>query len=274
MPAFQRNGHEGKSSQLKRRIKVWWNSIKEGIERRLAAFSHRFPRMAKFMGFLRRRRRPLRALFMVFAHALGFVYSIQAVMQTRTEQGAIAWAFALNTIPVVALPAWFVFGSNEVEQYRSSMRVGMQEVRPLAEKMIGNLDRISANPGTDEAGEMLGQLETIASLPLMPGNSAKLLVNGEATYDAILDAISGAEDYILLQFYIYREDKIGKRIRDALMAKAREGVSVFLLLDSMGSIDLSEEFIASMEQEGVKMKFFMDLDGEANRFQSNFRNHR
>ncbi|HSP41965.1 MAG TPA: phospholipase D-like domain-containing protein, partial [Luteolibacter sp.] len=269
---------------LKRRIKARLNSVQGGLQRRYAEFCRSFPRFANFMGFMRRRRRPLRALFMVSAHALGFVYSIQAVMQTRTEQGAIAWAFALNTIPVVALPAWFVFGSNEVENYRSTMRVGMEEVRPLADKLIRNLDQAAADPEkiedgntgapSDNHGEILKRLEAIGSLPLIEGNSAKLLVDGEATYHAILDAVSAAERYILVQFYIFRDDRIGKRIRDALVAKAREGVDVFVLLDNLGSSGLSDGFIESMEREGMKVRYVMNESGTANRFQLNFRNHR
>ena len=227
------------------RIKARINSARAGLERHYAAFCKRFPRIAKFMGLLNRRRRPLRALFMVFAHSLGFVLSIQAVMQTRTEQGAIAWAFALNTVPVAAVPAWFVFGSNEVKTYQGTMRVGMEEVRPLAEKLIQNLDHAAVDPGKDGSGktgaapdnqsEILNRLQAIGSLPLMKGNSARLLVDGEATFQSILDAISDAEHYILFQFYIFREDAIGKRIRDALAAKARAGVSVYLLLDNLGS---------------------------------------
>lgn len=223
------------------------------------------------MGFVRRRHRPLRAVFMVFAHSMGFVFSIQAVMQTRTEQGAVAWAFALNTIPVVALPAWFVFGSNDVENYQSTMRVGMDEVRPLAEQLIESLEPVAS---ADAQGETMERLQTIGSLPMTKGNMAKLLVDGEATYDAILNAISSAETYILIQFYIYRDDGIGKRIRDALVAKAREGVAVYVLLDSYGSIDLTREFIESMEREGVRVTYFMDMSGDTNRFQLNFRNHR
>jgi cardiolipin synthase A/B len=236
------------------------------------------------MGFMHRRHRPLRAIFMVFAHSLGFIFSIEAVMQTRTEQGAIAWAFALNTIPVVAVPAWFVFGSNEVDDYRSTMRVGMEEVRPLAEKLIKNLDQAAADPEefdsgetgapSDNHGEILKRLQTIGSLPVMAGNSAKLLVDGEATYNAILDAISGAEHYILIQFYIFRDDEIGKRVRDSLVAKAREGVDVFLLLDNLGSSGLSSDFIGTMEREGMKVRYFMGEAGNTNRFQLNFRNHR
>ena len=269
---------------MKSIIKEWLHSLKEGLDRRYAGFCRRFPRASEFMGFMRRRRRPIRALFMVFAHTLGFVLSIQAVMQTRTEQGAVAWAIALNTIPVAAVPAWFVFGSNEMAAYHASMRVGMDEVRPLAEKLIENLDQAAADPGADGArdaetssgghGEVLRRLQVIGSLPLMKGNSATLLVDGKATYDAILDAISGAEHYILVQFYIFRDDETGKRFRDALVSKAREGVSVHLLLDNMGSRDLSAGFIESMEREGIMVRYFMNPAGKTNRFQLNFRNHR
>jgi cardiolipin synthase len=267
---------------LKKTIKARLHWIKEDLQRRQTSFCRRFPRVAKFMGFMQHRRRPLRALFMAIAHALGFIFSIEAVMQTRTEQGAVAWAFALNTIPVVAVPAWLVFGSNEVEAYQSAMRVGMDELRPLAEKLIKNVD--FAEPDRDKAGdgetgasaklEALKRLETIGSLPVMAGNSASLLVDGEATYAAILDAIAGADHYILVQFYIFRDDGIGKRIRDALVAKAREGVAVYLLLDNLGSSGLSETFIKSMEREGMKVRYVMNESGKANRFQLNFRNHR
>jgi cardiolipin synthase A/B len=223
-------------------------------------------------------------LTFVVAHTLGFLLSIQAVMQTRTEQGAVAWALALNTAPFVAVPAWFVFGNTKVEYYRDAHRVGIVAVRPLADKLLTNLHRAEANPGdrvsplmgipADDHSEVLRRLETIASLPLLEGNAAHLLVDGAATFDAILDAISGAENYILMQFYIFRDDGVGNVLRDALVAKARDGVDVYLLLDNFGSMALSQGFIASMVREGVNFSYVMDVSGSANRFQLNFRNHR
>jgi cardiolipin synthase len=207
----------------------------------------------------------------VFAHIIGFILSIQAVMQTRTEQGAVAWAFALNTVPVVAVPAWWVFGSKELEGYQSAMRVGMGEVRPLAQRLIGNLSPMASS---GDHGETLDRLQMIGSLPLMQGNTATLLVDGEATFAAMHDAIAAAEDYILVQFYIIREDGTGKAFRDALVAKAREGVTVYLLLDNVGAMGLSGGFIASMEREGIRITSFMQGARGANRFQLNFRNHR
>ena len=237
-----------------------------------AAFRRRFPRLARGAVFLRKRRRRLRASLLVIAHTLGFIFSVEAVMQARTEQGSVAWAFALNTVPLVAVPAWMVFGNQKVADYPATKRVGIDEIRPLAKDLL-RMRGQDRDPGNDPEG-LLASLEKIGSLPMMDGNSARLLVDGEATFAAILAAIDAAEEYILIQFYIFRDDGIGKKVRDALIRKARDGVKVFVLLDNLGAVGLSEEFIESMEREGVKVTFFMDVAGSANRFQLNFRNHR
>jgi cardiolipin synthase len=46
-------------------------------------------------------------LFLLFltAHVCGALSSVDAIMSTRTSQGAIAWVISLNTFPAVALPA-------------------------------------------------------------------------------------------------------------------------------------------------------------------------
>jgi len=249
--------------------------IKEGLEQGHARFCCRHPRAANFMGFVRRRRRPLKGLFIVAAHALGFFFSIEAVMQTRTEQGAVAWAFALNTMPVAAVPAWLVFGDNKLEAYQTTRRAGMEAVRPVAGRLLKNLSQAGkTKPPSAASSEVLKRLQTLGSLPLVEGNAARLLVDGEETYQAMLDAISGAEHYVLVQSFIFREDGIGKRMRDALVARARLGVAVYLLIDKVGSIGLPGDFAESLEREGLKVAYFTGLPGSSSRFQLNFRNHR
>lgn len=199
-------------------------------------------------------------------------------MQTRTEQGAIAWAVALNTMPLLSVPGWLVFGDNKVDTYQTTRRVGIAEVRPLADRFLSNLKKFSGPaPGEDAAGshrETLNRLGKIGSLPAVPGNQVKLLIDGKATYEAILDGIGEAKEYILFQFYIFRDDETGRRFRDALVAKAKSGVSVRVLLDNYGSMSLEEEFIRSMTDVGIDLRYVMDVSGDSNRFQLNFRNHR
>lgn len=258
---------------MKHTVHALLDAFRHGLARWYGAFCNRFPRLADFMGFMRRR--PLKGLSVVAVHLLGFVLSIQAVMQSRTEQGAVAWLFALNTLPIVAAPAWLVFGNSKVEAHQLARRAGMDSVRPLAQKLAGDLSRASFLPADSVMPHAaLQRLRSFGPLPPVSGNTARVLIDGESTYRAILDAISGAEHYILVQFFIFREDGIGKRMRDALVAKAEQGVAVYLLLDGMGSIGLSAPFVESMERKGIRLAYFTGFPGKTNRFQLNFRNHR
>ena len=48
-------------------------------------------------------------ILIVFAHVLGLLASVDAVMRNRTAQSAIAWAASLNAFPYVMVPIYAVF---------------------------------------------------------------------------------------------------------------------------------------------------------------------
>ncbi len=233
-------------------------------------FLSRYPRLSSALGLLRRRRKPILAVTHVLLHVIGFILSIQAVMQSRTEQGAVAWALSLNTVPVIAVPAFLVFGDSRLDDYAASRQAGLVETRPYAEALM---KQIASQEAEIEASP-LTTLEKIASLPFLAGNRVTLLVDGENTFQDIFSAIDQAEHYILVQFYIFRDDGAGSEFRERLIAKAREGVSVYVLVDDFGSLGLDEDWFTDMREEGIQVTTFMDLSGKANRFQINFRNHR
>ena len=64
---------------------------------------------------------------------------------------------------------------------------------------------------------------------------ARLLVGGRATFDALLEAICGARHHVHVEYYIFEPDETGTRLLQALIAKARAGVKVRLLVDAIGS---------------------------------------
>lgn len=212
------------------------------------------------------------SVFVVIMHALGFILSISAIMGTRTPQGAIAWAISLNTFPYAAVPAYWVFGESEMDDYFKERSSGIAEVRPVAEKLIAEIDEAGLRPS--QTSNLMETLSRISSLPVTGGNRAELLVDGENTFRSIFDAIDEAEDYILVQFYIIKADKLGNELKDRLIKKAHEGVKVYVLYDDYGSLDLTEEFSGELRDAGVKIHSFMNVSGDVNRFQLNFRNHR
>ena len=69
-------------------------------------------------------------------HVVGFVSSIDAVMSTRTAQGAVAWAVSLNAFPYLAVPAYWVLGRSKFEGYVTARQEGDQEIQHIAKLAV------------------------------------------------------------------------------------------------------------------------------------------
>ncbi|EMI53951.1 cardiolipin synthase [Rhodopirellula sallentina] len=224
----------------------------------------------------RSKRRRFWILFVVVMHILGALTSIQAVMSTRTSQGAVAWAVSLNTLPYVAVPAYWGLGQSKFDGYdllRRSEHLANSEmaIRTRRELEEDNLLLVPQS-GFEESESRL--LNKLTQLPITTGNTAKLLIDGQATFDAILDNIDQAKSYVLFQFYILRDDELGQRCKEAFLKKAAQGVQVLVLYDELGSKDLSAEYINELRDGGVEIYPFNTTQGKGNRFRLNFRNHR
>jgi cardiolipin synthase len=236
----------------------------------LDRFAVRFPRAAAPLLWLRGHRKTRRALFVALCHVLGALTSIHAILSVRTAQGAIAWAVSLNTFPYVAVPAYWVFGRSNFEGYVVLRQKTKAELSD-AERQLAR-DLLAMKPVSEPASAVL--LEKLAKLPATRGNHAELLIDGEATFRAMGEAIAQARDYVLVQFYIIHDDDVGRRLKDALIEKSRAGVRCYLLYDEVGSHDLPAAYLRELRTAGVDVRHFNTRQGPTNRFQLNFRNHR
>jgi cardiolipin synthase A/B len=84
-------------------------------------------------------------------------------------------------------------------------------------------------------------------------NQVTLLPNGEKFFKALLAAIDSAECFILLEYYIIRNDATGTEFAKALTDAAARGVSVFLIYDYIGCIETPVSYFKSLDQNGVKV---------------------
>jgi cardiolipin synthase len=96
-----------------------------------------------------------------------------------------------------------------------------------------------------------------AGAPLIAGNSVRLLKDARENYPAWLAAIGAAQRHIHFENYILREDEVGHRFADALLAKAREGVRVRLIYDWMGGFGkTSRAFWRHLRAGGVDVRCY------------------
>ena len=231
----------------------------------------RYPRLARWLERAKGRRRRWMALFVLVSHLAGALTSVHAVMAVRTAQGAIAWAVSLNTFPYVAVPAYWILGRSKFHGYVTARRRELDQVQPVANQFATNLQQRHLIALPDRDRPLL--VERLAKLPFTLGNDAELLVNGDATFKSIFEGITRATNYALVQFYIIRDDGVGRELKARLLERARAGVRCFLLYDEVGA-RLPAAYVRELTAGGVPVLPFNSTRGKANRFQLNFRNHR
>ena len=92
--------------------------------------------------------------------------------------------------------------------------------------------------------------------PLVGGNRAQELLNGDQIFPAMLAAIRNAKQSITFETYIYWSGAIGREFADALTERAKAGVKVHVLLDWIGSGKIDESFLDEMRSAGVEIQKF------------------
>lgn len=88
------------------------------------------------------------------------------------------------------------------------------------------------------------------------GHRLRLLENGDVYFARVYAAIDAAQHEVLLETFIWFEDKVGIPLKERLVAAARRGVRVHLLVDAFGSPDLSPEFVRELIEAGVELRMF------------------
>ncbi len=116
-------------------------------------------------------------------------------------------------------------------------------------------------------------LENLLSAPVLSGNSIEPLYNGVQIFPAMLKSISQAQKTITLEAFIYWSDQIGQKFIEALVERAKAQVQVHVLVDWLGSREMSDHDIQKMKAAGIEIEVYHALSW-SNLTRMNNRTHR
>ncbi|HEY2345548.1 MAG TPA: cardiolipin synthase [Xanthomonadaceae bacterium] len=172
--------------------------------------------------------------------------AVWIVIQQREPVATLSWLLALAALPFVGFLIYYAFGPQRIR------RQARRRLRSQAAAGVRRMDVAGANAGLE-----LGRVGTATTgYPMTTSTRAQLLVDGAATFDAIVEAIDAAQRHVHVEYYIFVADASGTRFRDALVARARAGVKVRLLLDGVGSRALRGDFLAPLLDAGAEVAWF------------------
>lgn len=207
----------------------------------------------------------LLAGFAFALHTIGIVLAIHALFRRHSPQGTIAWMLGLCLMPGLVVPLYLVLGAARIHRHTKG-RKGRENIQKLLRQ------HQAWQTPTDQLAKTLTNCTGYAPCS---GNRVTLLKDGNTTYHNLLQAIRSAQHSILLEFFIIRNDRVGKILRDALVERARAGVQVYVIYDEVGSHKLPAGYLRSLRKAGVQVASF-----NGRRFwlssilRLNYRNHR
>lgn len=191
------------------------------------------------------------------------------ITENRNPLKTLPWIIVLIFAPVIGLLFYFFFGQNLSKQRIISRRTRKRIAMHLVEA------EDPERPGIPEEWKPLARLlkSTIHAVPLY-GSRITPYTDGESKMEALLDDIAHARNHIHLQYYIFCNDETGCRLRDALIARAREGVRVRILYDDVGCSGVKKAFFESLRHEGIEVHAFLHVRFPRFTSKINYRNHR
>lgn len=215
----------------------------------------------------------------------GFVFTLYAFFigviiffENQNPSKTIAWLLVLFLLPIVGFVFYILFGQNlrKIKTFKKKKRLDFKFLKNAAknQKEILKEIRLFDNDTSLVKSRLINLLLNNSNAPFTVNNRTKVLTNGQETFDEIIEELKKANHHIHMEYFIIKSDDLGNKIKNILVDKARSGVNVRIIYDSVGSWKLSKQYINELKDVGVKILPFVPVIFPVLSRELNYRNHR
>ncbi len=198
-------------------------------------------------------------------------------LEKRKPENIIAWITVMTFLPVIGFVLYVVFGSGLSVRTRRMIKKKMISERDIIRNIKGiqTLEEAKLDGILKDDQELVSLCYSFGSYPI-PGNAIKIFSSGQDKIKALKQDLLNAKTSINMEYYIFADDQIGTEIMELLCQKAREGLDVKLIYDSIGSRKAPRRFFKRLEKAGGQVGEFFPpfMHIRLLNLKLNYRNHR
>jgi cardiolipin synthase len=185
-------------------------------------------------------------MWILWLYILNAVFMlIVAIREVRRPAKALNWLAISLILPVIGFGLYLII-ANPVRIRSERLTSPHNESDPLP---------YSFSPSSSIIAKSLSQL-TVHGLRR---GRVQILTNGIETYEKLIESLQKAQSTIELEYYIYRDDQVGKRITDVLIERAEAGVQIRFIRDGWGSRQFPRSQINRMMDAGIECRTIFPL---------------
>ena len=174
--------------------------------------------------------------------------------QRRSPQTVWTWLLLLYFIPILGFVLYLLIGQDfhKSRMFKAKEIEGeiKYAVRRQEETIYRRRLRLT-NPAVARYRDLILYNLEAGQAVLTDNNDVRIYTDGKEKFKALLEEMQKAKKYIHFQYYIIRNDELWQHIEPVLIKRAKEGVEVRILFDSMGCRGMHNRDWERLEKEGI-----------------------
>ena len=215
---------------------------------------------------------------------INIIISILTVFSDKNRDIAVIWAWLLVLIGLPGI-GWVIYlflgrkiSKEDIFNLREQTKVGFPEFinsqQVIVDEQLDQLDLVDFQQPENKRYELAHMLLAVDQPSVSDDNSVEFFVDGEKKFNQLIEDIKKAEHHIHICYYIFRGDRLGKKIVAALEERAKNGVEVKVLYDAVGARTLKKSLFKKLEEYGGQVHTSFGSRVHLLNIRLNYRNHR
>lgn len=201
------------------------------------------------------------------------------IFKERRDVGSSwAWLLVLFFIPILGFILYLLLGQNlsrkRLFQWDDIKKTGFEEVLETQITTLRANKFKFFNQVTSNSRDLIYMHLIKNQAILTEDNSVQIITDGKEKFDQLFKDIKNAKEYIHIQYYIIKNDNLGKKLIEELTKKAKEGIKVRVLYDELGSRGLPKRLFKDFRAAGGLVEVFFPSKFRFINLRMNYRNHR
>ena len=215
----------------------------------------------------------------VIIYCANFVIAFAIIfLERKNPSASLAWIMVLFMLPGLGI-LFYLFLSQHISRQKI-FHLTDYEHNVLRSNLDSQIEEIHAktfhfvNNEEKKWQDMVLLHQHHSQSFLTQNNRVSLLTDGNHKFKSLLEDIRKARRSINIMYFIIKNDDTGRRLLSALTEKAKQGIEVRLLMDAMGSREITPLHLLDFRKAGGKYAYFFPPKLRYLNMKLNYRNHR
>lgn len=229
--------------------------------------------------------------YVAISYIAGIIVSINIILQNRDPAKTMAWLLIFILLPGIGLLIYAVLGRNirkhkifKTQKLATNIKENnlfknmesIEELVELEQQAIKDKKLINDNNYEGIKKKVISLLLNTGKFPFTTNNTVDLFIDGNEKFEQLLKDIESAKDHIHLEYFIIKDSDIGRKLKNLLIKKAKEGITIKILYDDVGCwrFWFHRGYFREMKSVGIEIVPFLPAKFPIIGGKINYRNHR